>query len=102
MLNQDTSTSFNIIWQQKYQDKLREYLQRTGKKQNKFFTELLEDFLDSEIDSSFEGWYSYLIKEEGLQPEEAEEMAHRSSASNCFVPQVKKTPVYIYEDTIPF
>ena len=53
----DTSVTFNIIWQQKTQDKLREYLQRTGKRKNRFFAELLEDFLDSKIDSSFEGWY---------------------------------------------
>lgn len=90
MSQQDTSVSFNIIWQQKYQDKLREYLQRTGKNKNRFFAELLEDFLDSEIDSSFEGWYEYLIKEEGLQPEDAEKQAHNNSISNCFIPQVKQ------------
>ncbi len=33
----------------------------------------------------------HLVKEKGLQPEDAERQAYNNSISNCFVPQVEKT-----------
>lgn len=80
--------------------RLEEYAKRKKLTHDQIFAEALTYLLETSIDSSFEGWYSYLIKEEHLSPDKAEEEAYHNTLGNQFVPEVKYPEYSIPKDIL--
>ncbi len=71
------------------QKKLEEYIKRSNKTKKQILEEAISEYLGCRIDDSFEGWYEY-YRQDDVEPERAEELAHYDSMAKNFVPGKKK------------